>query len=81
MRACPRGGASIAECPRAVPPWSTFGFPSRERWKRDETTVGGAHHTHRGSGAADKVIVSGIVKRNGEVKTIAISALWSRNLA
>jgi transposase len=34
----------------------------------DETTFGGARHGKRGWGAAGKVIVFGIVKRNGHVK-------------
>jgi transposase len=39
----------------------------------DETTFGGARHGKRG-GAAGKVIVFGIVKRNGQVKAIPIAA-------
>lgn len=40
----------------------------------DETTFGGARHGKRGWGAAGKVIVFGIVKRNGQVKAIPIAA-------
>jgi len=40
----------------------------------DETTFGGARHGKRGWGAAGKVIVFGIVKRNGEVKAMPIAA-------
>ncbi|WP_231663644.1 transposase [Ralstonia solanacearum] len=38
----------------------------------DETTFGGARHGKRGWGAAGKVVVFGIVKRNGEVKAAPI---------
>lgn len=40
----------------------------------DETTFGGARHGKRGWGAAGKVIVFGIVKRNGEVRAMPIAA-------
>lgn len=40
----------------------------------DETTFGGARHGKRGWGAAGKVIVFGIVKRNGEVKAMPLPA-------
>ena len=40
----------------------------------DETTFGGARHGKRGWGAAGKIIVFGIVKRNGEVKAMPIQA-------
>jgi len=40
----------------------------------DETTFGGARHGKRGWGAAGKVIVFGIIKRNGQVKATAIAA-------
>ena len=40
----------------------------------DETTFGGARHGKRGWGAAGKVIVFGIVKRNGHVKAMPIPA-------
>ena len=40
----------------------------------DETTFGGARHGKRGWGAAGKVIVFGIVKRNGCVKAMPIAA-------
>ena len=40
----------------------------------DETTFGGARHGKRGWGAAGKVIVFGIVKRNGQVKAMPIAA-------
>lgn len=40
----------------------------------DETTFGGARHGKRGWGAAGKVIVFGLVKRNGEVKAVPIAA-------
>ncbi|MBA9857592.1 IS1595 family transposase [Ralstonia pickettii] len=39
----------------------------------DETTFGGARHGKRGWGAAGKVVVFGIVKRNGEVKAAPIA--------
>lgn len=40
----------------------------------DETTFGGARHGKRGWGAAGKVIVFGVVKRNGAVKAVPIEA-------
>lgn len=40
----------------------------------DETTFGGARHGKRGWGAAGKVIVFGIIKRNGYVKAMPIAA-------
>ncbi len=40
----------------------------------DETTFGGARHGKRGWGAAGKVIVFGVVKRNGQVKAMPIEA-------
>ena len=40
----------------------------------DETTFGGARHGKRGWGAAGKVIVFGIVQRNGLVKALPIPA-------
>jgi transposase len=40
----------------------------------DETTFGGARKGKRGWGAAGKVIVFGIIKRNGLVKTQPIPA-------
>jgi transposase len=40
----------------------------------DETTFGGARPGRRGWGAGGKVIVFGIVKRNGEVKALPIAA-------
>jgi transposase len=40
----------------------------------DETTFGGARHGKRGWGAAGKVIVFGVVKRNGCVKAMPIAA-------
>jgi len=40
----------------------------------DETTFGGAKHGKRGWGAAGKVIVFGIIKRNGQVKAMPIDA-------
>lgn len=40
----------------------------------DETTFGGARHGRRGWGAAGKLIVFGLVKRNGEVKAMPIEA-------
>ena len=40
----------------------------------DETTFGGARQGKRGWGAAGKVIVFGIVKRNGQVKALPIAA-------
>ena len=40
----------------------------------DETTFGGARHGKRGWGAAGKVIVFGIIKRNGQVKAMPIAA-------
>lgn len=40
----------------------------------DETTFGGARKGKRGWGAAGKVIVFGIVKRNGQVKAMPIAA-------
>lgn len=39
----------------------------------DETTFGGARHGPRGWGALGKVIVFGIIKRNGEVKAMPIA--------
>jgi transposase len=39
----------------------------------DETTFGGARHGKRGWGAAGKVIVFGIIKRNGQVKAMPIA--------
>ncbi len=41
----------------------------------DETTFGGARHGKRGWGADGKVIVFGIVKRNGQVKAMPIAPL------
>ena len=38
----------------------------------DETTFGGARHGPRGWGALGKVIVFGLIKRNGRVKAIPI---------
>jgi transposase len=38
----------------------------------DETTFGGARHGKRGWGAAGKVIVFGLIKRNGRVKAMPI---------
>lgn len=40
----------------------------------DETTFGGARHGKRGWGACGKVIVFGIVKRNGQVKAMPIAS-------
>jgi hypothetical protein len=40
----------------------------------DETTFGGARKGKRGWGAAGKVIVFGIIKRNGQVKAMPIPA-------
>jgi len=40
----------------------------------DETTFGGARHGKRGWGAAGKVIVFGLIKRNGQVKAMPIAA-------
>lgn len=40
----------------------------------DETTFGGARKGKRGWGAAGKVIVFGLVKRNGQVKAMPIAA-------
>jgi transposase len=40
----------------------------------DETTFGGAGHGKRGWGAAGKVIVFGIIKRNGKVKASPIDS-------
>ena len=40
----------------------------------DETTIGGARHGKRGWGAAGKVIVLGILQRNGQVKVFAVPA-------
>ena len=40
----------------------------------DETTFGGARHGKRGWGAAGKVIVFGLIKRNGRVKAMPIPA-------
>lgn len=40
----------------------------------DETTFGGARHGKRGWGAAGKVIVFGIIKRNGQVKARPIAS-------
>ena len=40
----------------------------------DETIFGGARHGKRGWGAAGKVIVFGIIKRNGRVKAMPIPA-------
>lgn len=40
----------------------------------DETTFGGARKGKRGGGAAGKVIVFGLVKRNGRVKAMPIPA-------
>ena len=40
----------------------------------DETTFGGARKGKRGWGAAGKVIVFGIVKRNGEVKAVPVAS-------
>jgi len=40
----------------------------------DETTFGGAHKGKRGWGAGGKVIVFGLVKRNGQVKAMPIPA-------
>jgi transposase len=40
----------------------------------DETTFGGARHGKRGWGAAGKVIVFGLVQRDGTVKAIPIAA-------
>ena len=40
----------------------------------DETTFGGARHGKRGWGAAGKVIVFGVVQRNGCVKAMPIAA-------
>lgn len=40
----------------------------------DETTFGEAKHGKRGWGAGGKVIVFGVVKRNGCVKAIPIAA-------
>lgn len=39
----------------------------------DETTFGGARHGKRGWGAAGKVIVFGLIKRNGRVKAMPIA--------
>lgn len=40
----------------------------------DETTIGGARRGKRGWGAGGKVIVLGILQRNGQVKVFAVSA-------
>jgi len=40
----------------------------------DETTIGGTRHGKRGWGAAGKVIVLGILQRNGQVKVFAVPA-------
>jgi transposase len=40
----------------------------------DETTIGGARRGKRGWGAAGKVIVLGILQRNGQVKVFAVPA-------
>ena len=40
----------------------------------DETTFGGTRHGKRGWGACGKVIVFGIVKRNGKVKALPIAS-------
>ena len=40
----------------------------------DETTFGGARHGPRGWGALGKVIVFGIIKRNGQVKAMPIAS-------
>jgi len=40
----------------------------------DETTFGGARKGKRGWGAAGKVIVFGLIKRNGQVKAMPIAA-------
>lgn len=40
----------------------------------DETTFGGARHGKRGWGAAGKVIVFGLIQRNGQVKAMPIAA-------
>ncbi len=39
----------------------------------DETTFGGARKGKRGWGAAGKVIVFGLIKRNGEIKPMPIA--------
>jgi transposase len=48
--------------------------PFRGELECDETTFGGARHGKRGWGAAGKVIVFGVVKRNGQVKAMPIAA-------
>lgn len=47
--------------------------PFTEALECDETTFGGARHGKRGWGTVGKVVVFGIVKRNGEVKAAPIA--------
>jgi transposase len=44
----------------------------------DETTFGGARHGKRGWGASGKVIVFGIIKRNGKVKASPVGSRSKR---
>jgi transposase len=60
---------------RACMAWAEeFREPFDGALECDETTFGGARHGKRGWGAAGKVIVFGIVKRNGQVKAMPIAA-------
>lgn len=51
-----------------------LGEPLEGALEFDETTFGGARHGKRGWGAAGKMIVFGIIKRNGKVKAMPIAA-------
>ena len=60
---------------RACMAWAEeFREPFEGALECDETTFGGARHGKRGWGAEGKVIVFGIVKRNGQVKAMPIAA-------
>ena len=60
---------------RACMAWAEeFREPFEGSLECDETAFGGAPHGKRGWGAYGKVIVFGIIKRNGQVKAMPIAA-------
>jgi transposase len=74
----PASAPAIERCYRLVRACMAWAEDLRESFEGmlecDETTFGGARRGKRGWGACGKVIVLGIIKRNGQVKAWPIAA-------
>jgi len=75
---CPASAAAVERFYRLVRACMAWAEELREPFEGslecDETTFGGARPGKRGWGAAGKVIVFGIIKRNGQVKAMPIAS-------